>query len=60
MVCSSRLERVPHGLDLRLKKREREARKLLANQPAYWWLKIQVPIWALPAWREKSQHYPAL
>ena len=65
MVCSRGLERVPHSSDLRLRgqdgtSRKKEAPKLRANQLAYWWLDLQVPIWALPAWKKKSQPYPTL
>lgn len=43
MLCSNRLERVPHGSDLRPrsqdgKSRKEEAPELLANQTVNWWL----------------------
>lgn len=60
MVCSSRLDRIPHGSDLRLrgqdrKRRKEEAPKVLANGLAYWWLEIYRL--SLPG---KSQNYLAL
>nr|XP_035940153.1 uncharacterized protein LOC118530642 isoform X2 [Halichoerus grypus] len=58
MCCSSRLERVPHGSDLRLrsqdgKSKKEEAPTLLASQPAYWWPGIQMP--AKISWTEQWQ-----
>lgn len=53
MFCSSRLERVSHGSDLRLrsqdgKSKKEEAHKLLASQPTYWWPRIQITCTSSP------------
>lgn len=60
MFCSSRLERVPRGSDLRMssqdgKGRKEEGLELLANQPACLLPGILMPIWLiLPRRREVS------